>query len=360
MKLEMEIGKMLMVGIGGCELTAAERAIFRNYQFGGYILFGRNCREPAQIQSLCCSLRETDNRHPPFIAMDQEGGRVHRLPPPFSHFPAAAVIGQTGNPDLAYKAGRATAADLALLGVNLDFAPVLDVHSNSKNPIIGDRSFGTTPKQVIEMTLAWSRGLRSGGIIPCGKHFPGHGDTDKDSHLDLPVVEKSVRQLQAVELPPFHHAGSDRIEALMTAHVLFRALDRRFPATLSSKIVTELLRREMDYQGVVFSDDMEMKAITGNFGTEEAALLGVRAGIDVLLYCHDLSQAIGVFDLLCREVKRDKELQARVVESCERISKLKRRYLKRNQGMPDAKLDTLNSLSHGKLIDEIHGSLYAL
>ncbi|MEX0827672.1 MAG: glycoside hydrolase family 3 N-terminal domain-containing protein, partial [Haliea sp.] len=163
---------MLMVGIGGCDLTAAERAIFRNYRFGGYILFGRNCREPAQIQSLCRSLRATDDRDPPFIAMDQEGGRVHRLPPPFSHFPAAAVIGQTGNPDLAYKAGRATAAELALLGVNLDFAPVLDVNSNSKNPIIGDRSFGTTPKQVIEMTLAWSRGLRSGGIIPCGKHFP--------------------------------------------------------------------------------------------------------------------------------------------------------------------------------------------
>ena len=360
-ELEMKIAQMLMVGIGGHELTTAELEICQHRGFGGFILFSRNCRDPSQIRSLCRSLSKTAGDNLPFIAIDEEGGRVHHLPPPFTHFPAAALVGQTGNSDLAYRVGRASAAELTLLGINLDFAPVLDVDSNPINPIIGDRSFGSTPDQVIAMALAWSEGLRSSGIIPCGKHFPGHGDTDKDSHLELPVVAKSLAELQAVELEPFLHACRSRIEALMTAHVVYPALDERVPATLSSRIVTGTLRQELGYEGVVFSDDMEMKAITENFDTEEAALLGVRAGIDVLLYCHDLSKAATVLDLFCHEAKRNKQLRARIDQSCARIGKLKMRCLREHRSLPDNELlETLIALDHKKLIDEIHGSLYAL
>lgn len=356
-ELELKIAQMLMVGIGGCQLTPTELEICQFHGFGGFILFSRNCRDPSQICSLSRSLSRTAVKHLPFIAIDEEGGRVHRLPAPFSHFPAAALIGQTGNPDLACRLGRATAAELRLIGINLDFAPVLDVGSNAKNPIIGDRTFGSTPEKVIAMALAWGEGLRSGGVIPCGKHFPGHGHADKDSHLDLPVVGKSLAQLQALELKSFLHACRTRIETLMTAHVVFPALDERLPATLSSQIVTGILRQQLGFEGVVFSDDLEMKAITQNFGNEEAAVLSVRAGIDVLLYCHDLSKALRVFDLLCREAGRDKQLRDRIDESCTRISKLKRRLLREPRSLPDDKLIETLAFDHRQLIDEVHGSL---
>ena len=355
-ELETKIAQMLMVGIGGHELTRTELEICRHHGFGGFILFSSNCRDLPQIRSLCRSLATTADL--PFIAIDEEGGGVHRLPPPFTHFPAAAVIGQTGNPDLAERFGRATAAELALLGINLDFAPVLDVGCNPKNSIIGDRSFGSTPDQVIAMGLAWSKGLRSNGIIPCGKHFPGHGSTDKDSHLELPVVAKSLTELREVDVEPFHHACRNRIEALMTAHLVFPALDERLPATLSRQIVDGILRKQLGYEGVVFSDDMEMKALTENFDTEEAALLSLRAGVDVLLYCHDLSKATAVFDLFCREGKRDKQLRDRIDESHARISQLKMRCLRQPRSLTDQEqLEKLIAFDHKKLIDEIHGSL---
>jgi beta-N-acetylhexosaminidase len=355
-ELDIKVGQMLMVGCAGYELTTAELKICQSHNFGGFILFSRNCCEPMQIHSLCRSLCQVTGNLP-FIAIDEEGGRVHRLPPPFTHFPPAARIGQTGSLDLAFRVGRAVAAELSLLGINLNFAPVLDVNSNAENPIIGDRSFGTTPERVAAMALAWSQGLRSMGIIPCGKHFPGHGHTDTDSHLQLPRVMKSLNELHAVELTPFLHACRSRIEGLMTAHVVFPALDEEFPATLSSRILTRVLRQELGYKGVVFSDDMEMKAITGNFDAGQAAISSVRAGIDVLLYCHDLAKAAGIVELLCREARRDTQLRARINESSARISKLKLRCLREQRGTPDHQpVEQLLALNHGKLIDEVYGS----
>ena len=355
-QLEIKIGQMLMVGIAGYELTTAELKICRSYDFGGFILFSRNCCEPAQIHSLCRALSKATDRLP-FIAIDEEGGRVHRLPPPFTRFPPATLVGKTASPDLAFRVGRAVAAELGLLGINLNFAPVLDVDSNPENPIIGDRSFGATPDRVAAMALAWSEGLRTGGIIPCGKHFPGHGNTATDSHLHLPMVTKSLSELHAVELRPFLHACRSRIEALMTAHMIFPALDEKFPATLSSRIVTGLLRQELGYDGLVFSDDMEMKAISENFDAEEAAVSSVRAGINVVLYCHDLSKAASIVELLGREARHDSQLHARIEESCARIDKLKTRCLRQPRRLPDSELlKRLIALNHRKLVDEVHGS----
>jgi beta-N-acetylhexosaminidase len=356
-ELETKVGQMLMVGIGGYELTTAELKLCQSHNFGGFILFSRNCGDPVQIRSLCRSLSNRAGNYLPFIAIDEEGGRVHRLPQPFTHFPAAALVGKTASPDLAFRVGRAVATELALLGINLNFAPVLDVNSNAENPIIGDRSFGATPHRVATMALAWSEGLSSMGIIPCGKHFPGHGNTDTDSHLHLPVVERSASELHAVELMPFHRACRSRIEALMTAHVIFTALDEKFPATLSSQIVTGVLRQELGYDGLVFSDDMEMRAITENFDAEEAAISSVRAGINVLLYCDDLSKAASIVELLCREARQDGQLRARINESSARISKLKLRCLRQQRDVPDNQLvEQLLAVGHKKLIDEIYGS----
>jgi beta-N-acetylhexosaminidase len=356
--LREKIGQMLMVGCEAKSLSREEQWIIQQCGFGGFILFSHNCGDPAQIVSLCRSLWATGTEEPPFIAIDQEGGRVHRLPFPFTHFPAAAVFGRRADPDVASKAARATAVELALVGINLDFAPVLDVNSNPKNPVIGDRSFAADPEHVIKLTEGWIQGLRDGGIIPCGKHFPGHGDTDKDSHHDLPVVDKALEDLRNVEFPPFNHACQNRIESLMTAHVLYPALDSKFPATLSHSIVTGLLRQQWGYEGVVFSDDMEMKAITDNYGEEEAVALCVRAGIDVLLYGHELPRAMRAFEFLCSEAERDPAVRARVENSHRRIMQVKELFLRHFSGLPETKVvGELAKLHHQRIVDEIQGNL---
>jgi beta-N-acetylhexosaminidase len=354
--LREKVGQMFLVGCQGEALTHNERLLFAEYQFGGAILFKRNCAEPAQLLALCQSLWESALATPPFIAVDQEGGSVHRLPAPFTYFPAAVRIGEKGNLELARRLGRAVAEELKLVGINLNFAPVLDVNSNLANPIIGDRAFGSDPKQVIEIGSAWTQGLRDGGIIPCGKHFPGHGDTDKDSHLELPTVSKTLDELKAVELPPFAHVCRNRIEALMTAHVLYPALDPNLPATLSEPIVTGLLRHQFGFDGVVFSDDLEMKAIADNYGVEAATALAVRAGIDVLLFCHEVEKAIEACEFLCAEAASDPIVRARVEDSFRRIIELKRRYVKNFTGVAENQIAArLVELGHRLLVNSSFG-----
>jgi beta-N-acetylhexosaminidase len=352
--LTEKIGQMFMIGVQGGALTRDERLIIEECGFGGFILFSHNCLEPRQILSLCRALWETGTELPPFIAIDQEGGRVHRLPAPFSHFPPAAALGRTGSAELAYKVGWATAGELSAVGINLNFAPVLDVNSNPRNPIIGDRSLNSEPQEVIRLGWEIIRGLRDGGIIPCGKHFPGHGDTDKDSHLALPIVEKSLSELKSVELPPFVQACRQGIETLMTAHVLYRALDPEFPATLSEKIVTGLLRQDLGYDSVVFSDDMEMKAIGASYGDDEAVEGVVRAGVDVLFYCHELPRAVRAFEFVCAAAEKQPAVRARVEESYRRITQLKNGRLRAFTGADETELaKRLASLDHQRVVEEI-------
>jgi len=352
--LRDKIGQMFLIGCQSESLTRDEQLIFSEYQFGGFILFKPNCAAPKQLVQLCRNLWGSAAGTPPFIAIDQEGGRVHRLPDPFTHFPAAARVGEKGNADLAHRLGRAVAEELKLAGINLNFAPVLDVDSNPANPVIGNRAFGSEPKQVMEIGSAWTQGLRDGGIIPCGKHFPGHGDTDQDSHFALPIVRKTLDELKTIELAPFAHACQTGIESLMTAHVLYPAFDAKFPATLSETVVTGLLRHQLGYDGVVFSDDLEMKAISANYSVEEATLRAVQAGIDVLLYCHEVARALQAFEFLCNEVERDPVVRARVEESYRRITELKRRYVKSFTGVKENELATrLVEQDHQRLIDVV-------
>lgn len=350
--LRQKIGQLFLVGCQGESLTSDERLLIEEYQFAGLILFRKNCGDPRQLVSLCRAVWESFDAMPPLIAIDQEGGRVHRLPAPFSHFPAAGRLGARNDPELAHRLGQATAAELALAGINLNFAPVLDVQSNPNNAIIGDRAFATEPKAVSDIAAAWTKGLRAGGIIPCGKHFPGHGDADKDSHFELPIVGKSIGELLATELPPFADACRNQIESLMTAHVAYPALDPKLPATLSEAIVTGLLRHQLGYDGVVFSDDLAMRAISDRHSIEAATALAVRAGVDVLLFCHEIAEAAAAFEFLCAEAERDPAVRARVEESCRRVTELKRRYLKRFTGIAENEITArLAALNHRKLLD---------
>lgn len=355
--LEEKVGQALMIGVEGKEISGAEKRLQRDLRGGNFILFDRNLAEPAQILALCRSLWQGSGEMPPLIAIDHEGGRVHRLPAPFTRFPPAALLGRTGDRKLARALGRAMARELAAVGINLNFAPVLDVNSNPQNPAIGDRALGADPDCVIRLAVPLLRGLREGGLIPCGKHFPGHGGTAQDSHLELPVVDKDRDALSRVELGPFVAACRDGIESLMTAHVLYPALDPAHPATLSPAIVSRLLRRELNYDGVVFTDDLEMGAITKRYELEEAVLLSVEAGVDILLFCHGADEPARAFDLLRREAERHPAFRARVEESWNRIRRLKKRYLKSFRAAAPREINRRIGLpSHRRLGEKIYGS----
>jgi beta-N-acetylhexosaminidase len=348
---------MLMVGLPGEEMTADEKTLLAEYPIGNFVLFCRNLRDPDQIIHLCRALWDL-REEPPFLAIDHEGGTVHRLPEPFTHFPAPSVLGEAGNPERAYAMAAAMGRELSAAGINLNFAPVLDVLSNPDNPVIGDRSVSADPQKVSRLGWEIARGLKDSGVVPCGKHFPGHGDTEKDSHLELPAVRKNRGELDACELRPFVHACRKGIDSLMTAHVVYPALDPNFPATLSRAILGELLRGELAYDGVVFSDDLEMRAITDSYSAEEGSALAVDAGVDILMFCHHVENAARAFEFLCRKAEREERSRMRIEQSYARITRLKRSYLKSFTGISGERFKKSVDLEkHKKLAAAIQGSL---
>src|SRR5262245_12244993 len=261
--LRRTVSGLFMVGIPGPGLDDDTRRVLIERPPGGVILFRRNVRSAEQLRDLTGELHELGAGAAPLIALDHEGGRVHRLPAPFTHFPPAATVAAGGDARLVESVGLAMGRELAAVGIDVDFAPVLDVWSNPRNQVIGDRAFGTTPGPVARLGPALARGLSRGGVLPCGKHFPGHGGTLGDSHHVLPRVTTPRRRLDQVDLAPFVRAIRAHIPALMTAHVVYAALDPRRPATLSSRICHDLLRRRLGFRGVLFSDDLEMQAVAG-------------------------------------------------------------------------------------------------
>jgi beta-N-acetylhexosaminidase len=223
---------------------------------------------------------------PLFIAVDQEGGRVARLKAPFTAFPSAAVVGRVDSEEYTGHLARALGSELSAVGIDMDMAPVLDVLSNPANTVIGDRAFGSDPRRVAGLGTAFTRGLQAAGVIAVGKHFPGHGDTVLDSHVALPVCDRSAAELNACELLPFGAAIAAGLQAIMTAHVIYRAWDAEFPATLSPAILTGVLRGQMGFQGVIISDDLGMAAVSQTMAWEEVPVQALRAGVDLLLICH--------------------------------------------------------------------------
>jgi beta-N-acetylhexosaminidase len=279
-------GQIIVGGFDGPALSPLFERALREGRRGGAILFKRNLPDLEATAQVCAAIRRAAEAElPPLVGVDQEGGRVTRLPAPFLALPPMRVLGEIGDLALVQRAARAVAAELAAVGINLDFAPVLDVDSNPDNPVIGDRSFGRDPRTVMRGGVAFLQGLQERGVLACGKHFPGHGDTAEDSHFDLPVITHGRARLEQIELPPFRAASGAGIASMMTAHVVCQALDPGVPATLSRAICASLLRAEIGFEGVLFSDDLEMAAIAARYPIEESAVEAVWAGCDALLVC---------------------------------------------------------------------------
>ena len=322
-----KIGQLFMVGFMGTTVTPELASFIRDYKPGGVILFSRNLESVEQIVELTNDLQRCSPQSPLLISIDQEGGRVSRLPKGFTIFPPCELIGRCNSTELAYAAAATIAKELRSVGINMNMAPVLDVNSNPDNPVIGDRAFGSVSDVVSEMALATAAGLQDNKVVACGKHFPGHGDTNADSHKELPVVEASRERLDAVELPPFRRAAAAGVETMMTAHVLYKALDNRLPATLSPEIITHLLREQIGYDGVVLTDDLEMHAIVDHYGPGDAAVQALLAGCDVLLICKDREREITAFESVEKAVASSTMPMIRLDQSVARIQRVKQRYL---------------------------------
>jgi beta-N-acetylhexosaminidase len=276
-------GQLLFVGFEGTELPPDLEGLVAAGRVGGVILFARNVAGPDQLQPLVAALHAAA---PPgrelTVAIDQEGGRVQRLRAPWTEWPPMRRLGERDLPDQTRALGQALGRELADLGIDLDFAPVVDVDTNPENPVIGDRSFARTPAAVARHAAALIDGLQEQGVAACAKHFPGHGDTRLDSHVALPRVEHDLERLRRIELPPFRAAAEAGVASMMTAHVVVSQIEPELPATLSPAAIG-LLRLEIGYDGLVFGDDLEMAAVGDHFTPEEAARRALGAGCDALL-----------------------------------------------------------------------------
>lgn len=338
LSLRQKVGQLFVVGFEGTEPSAAVGRLIEDHGLGGVIYFSRNLSTPAQTRSLSERLQEraTAAGLPPLlVAIDQEGGPVSR----FSwggDLPSAMALGATHDPDLAFEVGKTVGERLRSLGINLDLAPVLDVNDNPDNPVIGVRSIGESPDLVGRLGTRIATGLQATDVLACGKHFPGHGDTDADSHHELPVVPHERDRLDQIELHPFRRAVEDGIDAIMTTHVAFPAItgDER-PATVARSVVTGLLREEFSYDGLVVTDCLEMNAIAEGIGTAEAAVWAVDAGCDILTVSHTPDTQLAAMQAVLAAVKEGRLSEARLDESVSRILDAKRRRALERASSPD-------------------------
>jgi len=304
------------------------RSLAREFGLGGVIFFSRNIEAPEQVAELSHDVQSVATELPLWVSVDQEGGRVARLKAPFTVWPPMATLGRSGDETLASRFAAALAAELRAVGITLDYAPVLDIHTNPKNPIIGDRALAESADQVARLGAAIVRGLQENGVAACGKHFPGHGDTSVDSHLELPLVEHPPDRIRRVECVPFRAAIAADVAFIMTAHVLVPALDEERPATLSPRIVSAILREELGYQGVILSDDLEMKAIAKTYAVPEAAVQAIAAGCDALLVCSgDVELQAATLEALVRGVEQQRIPYKRLEDALARLRRAKERFL---------------------------------
>ncbi len=357
----LDLGQLLWIGFYGTRASSALLEKIAAGRCGSTIVFKRNLEisngstdlEPLLALTAALHVSAPDGT-PCLIAVDQEGGVVQRIRDPATVWPPMRQHDRhpaENDEALAEQVGLAMGRELHALGFDIDFAPVLDIHTNPANPIIGDRAFGTDPETVARRALAFARGLERAGVLACGKHFPGHGDTATDSHLELPRVEHAMDRMDAIELVPFARAAAAGLPMIMTAHVVFPAIEPGIPATLSRKAITGLLRERLNYRGVIVSDDLDMKAISD---PPAAAIAAIDAGCDVLLLCNNEATQDSVEAALRKELERSSDFRARVGESAARVRAMKRRFAEQAVARPAR--DIVGSAEHRALATQLRGS----
>lgn len=344
MTLAEKIGQLMIVGIEGLEVTDHEKRLIDDYHVGGFIALGRNVKTTEQLLKLTNDLKSLNEKNdvPLFLAIDEEGGSISRMPEEFVDLPTNREIGRQNNPELSLDIGKTLAKQIKAFGYNINFAPVLDIDSNPNNPVIGDRSFGSDVQTVSNLGIQTMKGLQSEGILSVVKHFPGHGDTSVDSHLGLPVVNKDKDSLMAFELVPFIEAIKAGVDGIMVAHILYEQIDPDLPATLSKKMINDILRKELGYEGLVFTDDLTMGAILENYDLTEAAILSLRAGTDVIVLAHGFENIVNVLEGIKEAVETGEISEERINESVYRVLKYKKEYEMKDDILGNVEVENIN------------------
>ncbi|CUO23374.1 beta-N-acetylhexosaminidase [Clostridium disporicum] len=326
MTLEQKIGQLFIVGFEGDIINDEIIDLVKNQEVGGLIYFSRNVLDSNQIITLNNEIKAIKKDIPLFISVDEEGGVVSRVPDEFLKLPSSGYIGKFDDENLSYNIGSIISKELKSLGFNMDFAPVLDIDSNPNNTVIGERAFGNNADIVSKLGIKTMEGLRDGGIIPVVKHFPGHGDTDIDSHYGLPIVTKTLEELNNLEFIPFKNAIENGADVVMVSSIILSSIDSEYPATMSKKVTTDILRNKLNFDGVIATDDMTMGAIMDNYNLTDAVIMAINAGNDLILVCHGYDDIIKSISAVKDAVSSNIISEERIDESVYRILKLKEKY----------------------------------
>lgn len=348
----MSIGQLVFTGISGTTLLPEEKNFIEKENIGGVILFTKNYESPAQLAELVNSIQVLRKDFPLFICTDHEGGRVMRFKTQFTQFPPMLDIAKIDSPKLFYEVATIMAEELMSCGINLNLSPVCDIWNNDQNKVIWDRAFGKDHDTVSKFISSMIRGFQTNGLMSCAKHFPGHGNTLKDSHYDLPIVKKPIEQIRDEELQPFIKAIKARVDFVMMAHIIVDDIDPNLPCSLSPK-AHDILRNELKFKGLILSDDMQMKAVTDNFGGAEAAVLAIKAGSDMIEY-RDFNEAVIGYEGIQKAFK-DKVLKGNdILEKVGRVNEMKKKYLSEYKPIyiPDIE-KRLNKKSSQSFLDDL-------
>jgi beta-N-acetylhexosaminidase len=351
-QVSAEVLEKLIVGFHGRQLPDELRDLLAK-GLGGVVLFPRNFTGAAELKSLTAEIQRAAGQ-PVLIGIDQEGGTRFSLPEPFTQWVSPEELGKLDNPELAETQAAALARELRSVGCNLDFAPMLDLHSHPNSPVTLGRSFGSDPQKVSRLGAAFAHGLAKEGILPCAKHFPGHGDATVDPHLDLPIFRGDLKRLMSTELVPFMELISAKVPMIMTAHIFLPEIDADFPASLSRKILHGILR-DADFDGVILADDLAMGAIAKVRAPAESAVLTFQAGSDMALICHDWNLVAPTIERLSSARNRGDFDQDEWDASHRRIERLRQKLLSAKEPIPA--LNVVGCAEHRAIVEKIRSQL---
>ncbi|MCJ7840107.1 beta-N-acetylhexosaminidase [Lederbergia sp. NSJ-179] len=344
MNLREKVGQMIFAGVSGTVMDQETEEFIRTHQVGGMIFYAENLQNTKQMITLLNDIKAANeqNPFPLLLGVDQEGGRISRFPDEVMKLPTNEEIGVINQPTFSYEIGQLLGEQVKAFGFNLDFAPVLDINSNPNNPVINDRSFGNDAKVVSRLGIETMKGIQSQHIMSVIKHFPGHGDTAVDSHLDLPVMDKSMEEMKQLEIIPFQNAINQGADIVMVAHILLSKMDPTYPSSMSEKVITDLLRKQLHFKGVVMTDDMTMQAITKHYDIGEASVQSVKAGSDIILIAHGYDHATAAIDAIVQAVEAGEWSEDRIDDSVRRILELKKNYGVHDQAVQKVDVKALN------------------
>ena len=345
MTLDEKIGQMITIGIDGYSVDDTAKQLITDKKVGGVILFKNNISNSNQLLQLINDIKgiNSTNKIPIFISVDQEGGRVNRLPSEIKSLPSNEIIGNKNDNKLAYDIGKNIGYALGSFGFNMDFAPVLDVNSNPNNTVIGDRSFSNDKDKVASLGASEINGFKDSNIISVAKHFPGHGDTATDSHYALPIINKTLDELKSVEFVPFKKAIEEKVPAIMVSHILMPQIDANNPASMSKTIITDILRKDLKFDGLIVTDDMTMGAVTNDLDITTACINAINAGADLLLVCHGYDNEINVINAIKDSINNEIISIDTINKSVYRILSLKENYKITDEKIEKVDINTINT-----------------